>query len=329
MTKKEYKLNPQALTVEVIKAPFRHRTYRILRRILIWFIAASLVNFVFSYFFYTPKMYFIDRENREMVMKYEILQARVDAASRKLAEIKHRDQTVYRTLFGQDTLSIAGIYTPYPDTKYARLTADRIYSPLTISTWRNMDALGRMIYLESVSMDELQTLSLDKERLAVSVPAIWPMDRSKWKNGRYDRFGMRWHPTLGGWRMHTGLDLSAPRGAEVYATANGTVAESKALGGYGRQILIDHEFGYKTRYAHLSESFVQPGQEVVRGEVIGLTGNTGRSSGPHLHYEVIYRGNHQNPLNYFSLDTKADELEKIIAGAKEEILDSTYEEEVR
>jgi murein DD-endopeptidase MepM/ murein hydrolase activator NlpD len=320
MSKKEYKLNPQALTVEVIKAPFRHKTYRLLRRILIWFIAASLVNFVFSYFFYTPKMYFIDRENREMVMKYEILDARIAAASRKLEEIKHRDQTVYRPLFGQDTLSIAGIYTPYPDSKYAPLATDRVYSPLTITAWRDLDALGRMIYLESVSMDELQMLSLDKERLAVSVPAVWPIDRTRW-DGDMSRMGIRWHPILGGYRRHMGLDLSAPRGTEVYSTANGQVVESEWRGGYGRQIVIDHGFGYKTRYAHLSESFVQPGQEVTRGETIGLVGSTGRSSGPHIHYEVIYRGDHQNPLNYFSLDTKADELDTLLESAREVILE--------
>ncbi len=291
-----------------------------MRRILIWFIAASLVNFVFSYFFYTPKMYFIDRKNREMVMKYEILQARIAAATRKIEEIKHRDQMVYRPLFGQDTLSIAGVYTPYSDSKYAHLTADRVYSPLTVAAWQNVDALGRMIYLESVSMDELQTLSLDKERLAVSVPAVWPIDRTKW-NGNISFFGMRSHPILGYARMHNGFDLSAPRGTEVYATANGTVEESQSRGGYGRQILIDHDFGYKTRYAHLSESFVKPGQEVVRGEIIGLVGSTGLSQSPHLHYEVIYRGVHRNPLNYFSLDTKADELDTLLESAHEVILE--------
>lgn len=326
MAKKEYKLNPQTLTFEVIKAPFKHRTYRLLRRLLIWFIAASVVNFVFSYFFYTPKMYFIERDNREMVMKYEILEARIDAATRRLNEIKHRDQMVYRPLFGQDTLSIAGVYTPYPDSKYAYLTADRVYSPLTIAAWHDMDAFGRVLYLESVSMDELQTLSFDKERMAMSVPAIWPIDINRW-GGRYDGFGWRKnHPVVGGPSPHNGLDLSAPRGTDVYTTANGVVLESKFFGGYGRQIVIDHGFGYKTRYAHLQESYVHPGQKVTRGEVIGAVGNTGRSSGPHLHYEVIYMNQPRNPLSYFRLDMTADELDRIISGAREENLDSAYEQ---
>ncbi len=180
MAKKEYKLDPQTLTFEVIRAPFQLRTYRVLRRLLVWFIAASVFNFVFSYFFYTPKMYFIERENREMLMKYEILQSRIDDAAAQLNEIKHRDQAVYRPLFGQDTLYIEGIYTPYPNEKYARLYRDRIYSPLMLHAWQSLDQLGRSIYLESVSMDNLQSLSFDKERMAVSIPAIWPIDRDRW-----------------------------------------------------------------------------------------------------------------------------------------------------
>lgn len=320
MAKKEYKLNPQTLAFEVIKAPFQLRVYRVLRRLLIWFIAAAVFNFIFSYFFYTPKMYFIDRENREMVMKYDILRSKINDAEEQVNELKHRDQSVYRPLFGQDTLSIPGIYVPYPDTKYAPLVADRIYSPLTVETWKQLDQLGRLIYLESVSMDELQKLSFDKERMAVSVPAIWPIDRARW-NGNYSRFGPRRHPILGYTRMHTGLDLAAPRGTDVYATANGRVVENEWRGGYGRQIVVDHGFGYKTRYAHLSASFVQVGQEVMRGEKIAEVGNTGLSSSPHLHYEVIRMGAPVNPLNYFHLDMKADELENIINTAREVTLE--------
>ncbi len=316
MAKKEYKLNPQTLTLEVVRAPFQQRAYRMLRRLLIWFIAASVANFVFSYFFYTPKMYLIDRENREMVMKYEILQARIDAAAQKLSDIKHRDQRVYRQLFGQDTLAIAGIYTPYPDSKYAHLTEDRIYSPLTLQAWHSLDALGRTIYMESVSMDELQSLSFEKERMAVSVPAIWPIDRSRW-GGDVSYFGMRRHPILGYVRQHAGLDLNAPRGTDVYATANGKVVESEWRNGYGRQIVIDHGFGYKTRYAHLSESYVQPGQLVTRGEIIGSVGSTGLSGGSHLHYEVLRMNTPVNPLNYFHLDMKADELDTLLETARE------------
>ena len=316
MVKKEYKFNPQTLTYEVIAAPFRLRFYRMLRRVLIGFILASVVNFLFSWFFYTPKMYYIDSRNREMLMKYEIMQAKIDASMRKIDEIRHRDQNVYRPLFGQDTAGITGIYNEYPAAKYASLAGDR-YTPLMVGTWKNLDALTRYIYKESVSFDELQLLSFDKEKMAVSVPAIWPIDKSKWR-GNMGHFGRRYHPVLHYYHTHTGLDLGAPRGTDVYATANGTVVENSYKGAYGRQILVDHGYGYKTRYAHLDKSFVQPGQVVRRGETLGAVGNTGRTTGPHLHYEVIYMGHVVDPLNYFHKDMSTDELDRIIESAKEE-----------
>ncbi len=316
MVKKEYKLNPQTLTYEVIAAPFRIRFYRLLRRVLIGFILASVVNFLFSHFFFTPKMYLIDRDNHETLMKYEVLQARIDASLRKIDEIKHRDQRVYRPLFGQDTAAVAGVYEEYPATKYAALEHDR-YTALMTGTWKSLDALARMTYLESVSLDELQLLSFDKEKMAVSIPAIWPIDKRGW-SGNMDRFGRRFHPILRAYRPHTGLDLGGKRGTDIYATANGTVVESNTKGGYGRQIVVDHGFGYKTRYAHLSKSLVQPGQVVRRGEKIAEMGSTGLSTSPHLHYEVIFMGTPVDPLNYFHKDMSTDELDEIIESAREE-----------
>ena len=127
MAKKEHRFNPQTLTDEVITAPCRLRTYRLLRKIRIGFILISVANVLFSYFFYTPKMYRINRANRELVMKYRIMQERLKASERKIAEIRHRDQSVYRALFSTDTLSLAGIYTEYPSEKY-RPMADDSYS---------------------------------------------------------------------------------------------------------------------------------------------------------------------------------------------------------
>ena len=151
----------QTLTRDVVTAPFRLRTYRLIRKILIGFILVSIANVLFSYFFYTPKMYRIIRENRDLVIKYRILQDRIRTAQRHVDEIRHRDNYVYRSLFSTDTMSIEGVWQPYPDTKYAALLDDD-YAPLTVGTWRQLDALARTLYLESVSFDELQAFSQDK-----------------------------------------------------------------------------------------------------------------------------------------------------------------------
>ncbi|MDR2886329.1 MAG: M23 family metallopeptidase [Rikenellaceae bacterium] len=315
MAQKEYKFNPQTLTYEVITAPFRIRFYRMLRKLLIGLILVSISNFLFSFFFYTPKMYRIQRNNRELVLKYGILEDKISAATRKIEEIRHRDQMVYRALFAADTLSIPGIYTDYPDSKYAVMAQDR-YAGIMVGTWKNLDALTRLMYLESKSMDDLQALSADKEKMATAIPAIWPIDRNGLR-GRIGAFGGRNHPTLGRFQMHTGVDLGGRIGAPVYATGDGRVvieAENRGTG-YGIQVLIDHGFGYKTRYAHLNKALVVLGQRVRRGEVIGELGNTGRSTGPHLHYEVIYRGQHVNPVNYFRRDMSDDDFREIIDNA--------------
>ena len=309
----------QVLTHDVVTAPFRLRTYRLIRKILIGFILVSIANVVFSYFFYTPKMYRILRDNRETVIKYRILQDRIRTAQRRVDEIRHRDNYVYRSLFSTDTLSIPGVWQPYPDSKYAAIAEDE-YAPLMVGTWRQLDALARTIYLESVSFDELQQLSKNKEQLSAAVPAIWPIERNALHNNHIGAFNMRrMHPVLGYVRPHKGIDLGCDRGTPVYATGDAVVeiASAGGNGGYGHMVLLNHEFGYKTRYAHLSKVLVQPGERVVRGQIIAETGNTGISSGPHLHYEVIHKGVPVNPVNYFNRNMTSEEYEQLMENMRD------------
>lgn len=317
MAKTKYKLNPDTLTYEVVKPPVRLRIYRALRKLLIAFILASIVNFIFSWFFITPKMYAINRQTNDLQIKYAILNDRIEASTQKLQEIKHRDNSVYRLLFGADTLSVPGAYTPYPDSKYAVFAGD-IYAPLIRSTWENIDGMTRLLYLQSLSMDQLQTLSLDKEAMSLAIPAIWPIDKRQLRGNHIGAFGMRNHPVSGRYRMHDGIDLGANRGTPVYATGNGIIEFARNRGdGYGLQVVVDHSFGYKTRYAHLSKILVNVGQQVQRGELIGEVGNTGISTGPHLHYEVMYLGRQVDPINYFRRDMDDAEFERIISLVKE------------
>lgn len=314
MSKKKYKFNPLTLRYEVVTQPFRLRVYRFLRKVLIAFILASIVNFAFSYFFLTPKMYRIDKDNRALIAKYGILQDKISAANQKVAEIKHRDNNVYRKLFAVDTLEVEGVYDPYPMEKYDYFAEDR-YGTLMLDTWQQLDDVTKLLYLQSRSFDELQGLSLNKEKMALSIPAIWPIDRKNLNNG-IGSYGGRMHPILGVYKFHAGIDLGARTGTPVYATGNAKVIETHSRSGYGRQILIDHGFGYKTRYAHLSKVIVETGQEVKRGEKIGEVGNTGRSKGSHLHYEVIYMGHTVNPINYFRRDMDEADFKRIIESAK-------------
>lgn len=319
---------PQIRPQEASRASYRVQIYRLVRKLLLGFIFISIVNGLFSYLFYTPKMYRINRENRDLVVKYYILQDKLRSLNRQMEEIAHRDNYVYRTLFSTDSLRIEGINTPYNDSKYAHLKED-IHASLMISTWRQMDQMARDLYARSVSLDELQNLSKNKERLSTAIPALWPINRSLLRNG-IDPFGWRIHPIYHQRIFHKGVDLPGNVGDPVYATGDATVEsidERNSRKGYGRQVLLDHEFGYKTRYAHLSKVLVKPGEKIVRGQLIGELGRSGGVTGPHLHYEVIHQGEVVNPINYFNKNMTPEEYERIMAELREQNLEKFDQEE--
>lgn len=309
-------------TQEHRSLPYRLRIYRLVRKLLLGFIFISIINGLFSYFFYTPKMYRINRENRDLVIRYHILQDKMRSMEREMEEIAHRDNYVYRALFSTDPHRIEGIETPYPESKYAPLKED-IHSSLMIGTWKQMDRLARELYARSLSLDELQNLSKNKERLSTAIPALWPIDRSLLRNG-IDPFGWRIHPIYHQRIFHKGVDLPGNVGDPVYATGDAVVEsidERNSRKGYGRQVLLDHQFGYKTRYAHLSKVLVKPGEKIVRGQLIGELGRSGGVTGPHLHYEVIHQGQVVNPINYFNKNMTPEEYERIMAEVREQNLE--------
>ena len=287
--------------------------YPLLRKLLVGFIVISLLNLVISYFLYTPKIFSIDNENRELVIKYNILQDRIRSLESKIDDIHHRDISVYRSLFSVDTLAIEGIYTPYAESKYATLQGDE-YSTLMTDSWKSIDNLARKAYATTLSLDQLQILAKNKERMSFAIPAIWPSARTQreW----FYSFGMRArHPIYKTRKMHKGVDMSCKRGVPGYATGDAIVQmtdEGMRRRGYGRQILLNHEFGYQTRYAHLNKILVKEGERVTRGQLIGEVGSTGGSTGPHLHYEVIYMGRHVNPVNYFNRNMSSDEYKQLM-----------------
>lgn len=292
--------------------PARQWLFRFVRMVLVVFILASVVNFVFSYFFFTPKMHRLQEQNEAIVQEYELLQAKVDASLTQLREVRERDHAVYRAIFSADTLMIPGIYTPYPAEKYESAQYGR-YTPLITGLWMGMDALGRELYLQSLSFDQLEKLAMDKDLMAEVVPAIMPVDQKIVRE--VSRFGNRVNPVTGRYIIHEGMDFAGKTGTPIYATGTGLVVDQRSQSGYGLQVVIDHGFGYRTRYAHLSKILVQPGQLVKRGELIGEMGNTGRSTGTHLHYEVIYRGKAVDPINYISRSMTEEEFKAITESA--------------
>ena len=309
---------------EVRSLIHRLRAYRLVRNLLIGFILVAICNLLFSSLFFTPKMFRLADEKRELKLKYEILQSRIRSSQRQIEQIRHRDNHVYRPLFASDTMAIEGIYNPYDDNKYADIWGDE-YSPVMVGMWHEMDQLARSLYQESLSLDELQHLTKDKEKFSTAIPAIWPIDRSKMRN-KIGAFGYRVHPVYRQWRFHSGVDMPGRIGDPIYATGDGVVEyveRSRARYGYGTQILIDHGYGYKTRYAHLNKLLVERGDTITRGQLIAEMGNTGVSTSPHLHYEVIYNRSHVNPINYFDQNMSAEAYKSLML----QIQDANYEAE--
>jgi murein DD-endopeptidase MepM/ murein hydrolase activator NlpD len=316
MAKKEYKFNPETLAYEPVRRPERLARYLLVRRLLLFFILAAVVNIVYSYEYYTPKTRAIERTRAEVAHEYDILSEKVANLGAKVGELRGRDNAVYRPLFGADTLSLAGIYTPYSEHTYSFLDED--YQAPAKELWMALDNQTRLLYRQSISLDDLQVLSKNKEKMAASIPAIWPINKKDLR-GPIGAYGRRLHPIYKRYIQHKGIDFGGRRGDPIYATGNGKVVHSEKgqrRKGYGQMLVIDHGFGYKTRYAHLNERLVVVGQEVKRGELIGYMGSTGGSTGPHLHYEVIYMGNNVDPINYFRRDMSEDEFERIIESAK-------------
>ena len=227
-------------------------------------------------------------------------------------EIQQHDDNIYRLIFGIDpvpeNIRKAGVggSNPYKELEqYSK-------SDLLIETSKKIDNLTRRMVVQAESYDNIMKLVEDKEKFLASVPAISPIaDRNlkRFASG----YGYRIHPIYRTLKLHKGIDLTAPTGTKVYATGGGKVISAGyAAGGYGIKVIIDHGYGYKTLYAHLNKVNVKVGKHVVRGDVIGEVGSTGRSTAPHLHYEVRKNDQTENPVNYYYTDLTPEEYEEMI-----------------
>jgi murein DD-endopeptidase MepM/ murein hydrolase activator NlpD len=313
MKKIRYKYNPTTLNYEKVKLTFVDHLKKVSSYFLMGLFFASIILLVAYTFFDSPKEKMLRRENAFLRNQYELLNKDLENVERVLADIENRDDNIYRTIFEAEPISenvrqvgVGGA------NRYNYLSGFNV-SDLVISSRHRLDKLSKRLYVQSKSFDEVIDLAQSKEDMLASIPAIQPVrnvDLRRMASG----FGNRVHPLYKVWKMHWGMDFSAPVGTEIYATGDGVVREAHRnnIRGYGRHIVIDHGFGYETLYAHCSKVNVRVGQKVKRGEVIGLVGNSGTSSSPHLHYEVMKDGEKIDPINYFFNDLSPEEYDRMI-----------------
>lgn len=312
MAKIHYRFNPETLTFDIVAIPLKTRFAKGFVTFLVGLAIASVFMVVYGLFFDTPKSHNLRRQNADLRVKYDLLNKRFDEVDRILTDLQERDNTVYRSIFELDIIPEqvreAGVSS---SERYAVL-AGYENSDILVSISEKLDMLTKKIYLQSKSFDKVAILAKSKEKMMLCVPAINPV-ALKGRLRLMENFGGRMDPVYHRWAYHEGIDISGPQGTPIYATGDGVVDGSDyTFRGYGNQVMVSHGFGYHTRYAHLSRVLVVPGQRVKRGEKIGLMGSTGKSTGSHLHYEVLVRGRPVNPVNYLSRDMDLDEYESII-----------------
>ena len=312
---KKYSLNPETLMYELREVSTR----TIFAKATLVFLG-SVALAVLYFFLYTnilgqesPKMAILRRNNAKWVSRMEVLNRRLDGYESTLKALESRNDDIYRSIFGMneipDELRHSGIGGL---SRYDYLADAQPGSPLR-STAVRLDHLTKECYVQSKSFDEVATLSRRAGDMASCIPAIPPFSPEKGKYTLSSPFGYRNDPLSGETRYHDGQDFAMKPGTPVYTTGDGVVEYVKfSFTGYGNEILIDHGFGYKTRYAHMSIISVAEGMKLKRGDCIGESGNSGKSTGPHLHYEVLYRDERVNPMNYLDMDMSVQEYSEMV-----------------
>ncbi|MDR3226614.1 MAG: M23 family metallopeptidase [Prevotellaceae bacterium] len=240
-------------------------------------------------------------------LKYDLLLKDIENADKSVTEINNRDQNVYRTIFGLNKI----LYT-----KGRKNTETRKGSLLNDfnKTFESLENFRRKVYIQSKSFDVISHYASNMEKMILCMPSIPPIDLKK-ITGAIGGYGYRVDPIFGDWRKHHGLDFPAKIGTPIYATGDGIVSKvqySASITGYGYSVEIDHGFGYLTRYAHLSKILVREGMEVKRGDNIALSGNTGKSKGPHLHYEVRFHGESLYPQKFYVNDSSEVSYDDVV-----------------
>lgn len=275
---------------------------------IIFFTGVSLSHNLVS----SPNEKRLQNQIDEYEVQLDLLNKKTQWAFTMLEELQNQDDNVYREIFGAD---------PIPsDVRLGGIGGTDKYKALDVFSngsklkklHQDLDQLSARMQVQQKSYEELYRLAKEKQHMLAAIPAIQPVANKNLKRVA-SGYGYRIDPIYRTRKMHKGIDFSAPKGTEVYATGNGVVKLVKRMRwGYGTHIVIDHGYGYTTLYGHLSATKVKKGQKVTRGQLIGLVGSTGKSTAPHLHYEVLKNGSNVNPIGYFYNDLSAEEYEEIL-----------------
>ncbi len=248
----------------------------------------------------TPTEHNLKEENSKLKSQYAILEKRLDNSIKVMEDIRNRDDNFYRVMMQMDPLSSKERFSGLENDNRLEDLGHLNDAELLGRMNRSMDLLEHQIYSQSVSFDQLREAAGEQKEKIASIPSVMPINLKDFTMS--SGYGYRRDPVNGTAKFHEGLDFAAATGTPVFATADAVVEVADRKDAYGNCIDLNHGYNYVTRYAHLSQILVKPGQHVKRGDIIGKVGSTGKSTGSHLHYEVRFKGEPQNPVHYYFMD---------------------------
>lgn len=311
MAKKKFHFNPETLSYEEIEQNLKHKLKRFLTYLFSGASMGGVFFFVFVAFIDSPEERQLEQEKSKLQTQYKLLTRQMDEMQEVLEDLQERDDNLYRVIFQAEPIPLSLRKTIPPNTAYYEQLLEMTNAQIAVSTTKKSSELKKQIYLQSKSYDHLMQLAKNNEARLRHIPAIQPVlnkDLKRTASG----YGWRIDPVYRTRRFHEGMDFTAPTGTDIFATGDGTIVYTGWKQGYGNCVDIDHGFGYMTRYGHCSKIISKRGQKVQRGDVIALVGSTGKSTGPHLHYEVHFRGTVMNPQNFYYLDLSPAEYDNMV-----------------
>ncbi len=307
MAKVKYQYNPDTLSYSKIKTK---RSHQIRNGILVLFafvLTAVLGYVVLANIFESPKEKLLKREIENYELNSDLFVKKLQQYDERIAELENRDNTIYRQFFEASPIPDEVRKAGFGGVNRYNSLEGYANSKIIIDLTKKMDQLSKRIVVHSKSLDEIVKMAANKEDMLASIPAIQPVKREELTR-MASGYGMRMHPILKIMKMHEGMDFTAPRGTPIYASGNGVVTRADRSSSFGNVVYIEHGYGYKTVYAHMQKIATHKGAKVKRGDLIGYIGSTGRSVGPHLHYEVHKNGHPVNPIYYYYGDLSPEEF---------------------
>ena len=315
MKKVKYYYNTSSLRYEKLETPLRVKLLRIFGFIAAAIVTAVIIAFIAFRFIGSPREKLLAQQNAAMKDDLEDIEKEVQSLENQMKELENRDNNVYRSIFEAnpipDSARAKEIETEQEIAKVEKIKDFQLAAEIK----KTLILLKSRIAAQRKSYNEVEELIKNKEELLAHTPAIQPVS-NKDLNRIASGFGYRIDPVYKTTKFHSGLDFSAPQGTPIYATADGTITTAGNTGnGYGNHVIINHGYGYETLYGHMVRVKVRNGEKVKRGEVIGWVGSTGKSTGPHCHYEVHKYGEKIDPIYFFYNDLTPDQFDLILKKA--------------